>query len=138
MDLKTINLSDADIAELSQDFGPKEAMEALCLGFAMGLSECGLTPSEFEGFSKLGLVNWGEVPAEILGGYGTAAAGIIGAGALGGAYSGYARSRVEQTMNGTDNPDIVALRKKIQAYRSMSSDLKRTNALQHTGGQPVV
>lgn len=133
MNLEKLSLSREDIAELSEPFGPKHAMEALRMGFASGLSELGLLPSEFEEMLKSANFKegtLGELFNKGVEGYGNAAALVIGAGALGGAYSGYARARLDQMIAGNDDPEAVALRKKTQAYQSMIADLKRTNQLQ--------
>ena len=133
MDFPDIDLSPADIVELTGPFTPKEALDGIKLGFAMGLSDCGLIPSEVEDFLKSGVINWGDLAKMGPEAYLELSTGVIGAGALAGAYSGYARHQVEQGLNGTDDPQLSSLKKKLDAYHSMTADLKRTNAVQ----QPV-
>lgn len=57
----------------------------------------------------------------------------LGLGALGGAYSAYARQNMEHDFNDRGHPDLVALKQKIKAYRTMSDDLRRTNRVEGDG-----
>lgn len=129
LDLFQLNLTAEELAELQEPYGPKHAMLATRIGFAMGLSELGITPSEFETLVKAASFEWSRFLPEIPEAYGTAAMLATGAGALGGAYSGYARARAEQVLNGQEDPEAVALERKLKAYKSLSGDLTRTNSL---------
>lgn len=122
MDFSKIALNEIEFAELSGPFTQKHAREAALLGMARALAEQGLMPGDVEallrktGFDISGLAS---LPAQysMLG---------IGGGALLGAYSGYARHQMEQTLDGNDDPAVVALKRKIDAYKNMTTDLKRT------------
>lgn len=132
MDQSIIELDPDQVEDLNQPFGLKEAMDANRLGFAMALSESGLTPGQFEdlcataNFDSVKVAGWLE---SIANSSKALAALTIGAGAIAGGYSGYARAQADQTIEGNDDPEIVGLRKRIMAYRNMTSDLHRTNGL---------
>jgi hypothetical protein len=127
-----IALSAAETAELYAPYSVQEEMSALKLGFALALSEIGLTPSEFEQMVKvaegisLNPVNGLLSTAEGLIGLTTMAAG---GGALAGGYSGYLRHKVEKDMEGKGDPDLVSLHDKIRAYNELTRDLRRSNAV---------
>ena len=104
-------------------------MSAFKLGFAIGLSEHGITPSEFEKMAKYAEVNILGLGANLIDGL--AKATLVGgaAGTLLGGYSGYLRHRAEKAIEGKNDPDIVALQNKIRTYRQMSEDLVRTDRI---------
>lgn len=129
LDLNQLELTPEEIAELMEPYGPKQAMIATRIGFAMGLSELGLSPSEFEYIAKQASFDLARFLPQIPEAYGTAAMMAIGGAGLAGAYSGYARHRIDQMLQGNDDPDVQALRKKIDAYHNLTSDLKRTNGI---------
>ena len=124
-------LGSQEALDLDQPYSPQDAFAAFKLGMATGMSELGLTPEEFERMGKFALMNWN--PIDLFGkgleGYGTIAALLTGAGALGGAYTGYARSNIENMLDGKGDPETMALRRKIRAYQGMSADLKRNSAV---------
>jgi hypothetical protein len=124
MDLSKIALNDAQLAELNGPFTQKHAQEAVLLGMARALAENNLLPSDVEPLLKAGF-EWGSL-ASLPGQYALLG---LGTGAVLGAYSGYARHKMEQVLDGNDDPKVVALKKKIEAYRNMTADLKRTSAV---------
>lgn len=128
--MKTITLSPQEHQELQQPYSAMDALSAIKLGFALGLSEIGITPSEFEGMVKFAEFNnplgVGVGLLESLG-KATLAGGAVGT--LVGGYSGYLRHRAEKAIEGKNDPDIMALRNKIRAYDQMKKDLLRTNAV---------
>lgn len=106
-----------------------DALSAVKLGFAIGLSEIGITPSEFEEMAKLAEVN---PLGGLVGGFESLGKATLAGGAIGtlvGGYSGYLRHRAEKAIEGKNDPDIVALRNKIRAYDQMKKDLIRTTAV---------
>lgn len=132
MDLQNIHFSPEDIAELQQPYGPKQAMAAFKLGFAMGLGELGLMPGEFEksARNKTAIFDWGKV---LTGGpelYADAAALLTGVGAAAGAYTGYARANVQKELEGRGDPATVELKRKLKGYQGLMADLKRNNVVQ--------
>ena len=129
MDFSTLTFTPAEIAELQQPFNLKHAREAMVAGFCHAISEAGYTPGEVEDFLQKvanGSSNW----INTLGGFAGHAMEIgIGAGALAGAYSGYARNKIERILDGKGDPKTVALKKKLLAYQQMTDDLKRTQTI---------
>jgi hypothetical protein len=125
MDLSQIELNDAQLAELSGPFTQKHAQEAALLGMARALAENNLLPSDVEPLLHKAGFEWGSL-ASLPGQYALLG---LGTGAVLGAYSGFARHKMEQVLDGNDDPKVVALKKKIEAYRNMTADLKRTSAV---------
>lgn len=122
MDLDVISLNANELAELSGPYTPKHAQEAVLLGFARALAENGISPAAMEEFVKSGKFDLGESMMKFPGQYALLGLGV---GAVGGAYSGYARHRIEQKIDGKENPEMIALQKKIDAYRNLIGDAKR-------------
>jgi hypothetical protein len=122
MDLDRITLNESQHAELTGPFLPKHAHEAALLGFARALAENGISPSAMEDFLKTGKFDLGEAMANFPGQYALLGLGV---GAVGGAYSGYARHRLEQKIEGKENPQMIALQKKIDSYRNLIADARR-------------
>jgi len=127
----TLELTPQEALDLDQPYSPQDAFAAFKLGMATGMSELGLTPEEFERMGKFATAIWN--PIDLFGkgleGYATLATLLTGVGALGGAYSGYSRSNIENMLNGKGDPETMALRRKIRAYQGMSADLKRNSAV---------
>lgn len=103
----------------SSPYSKEDSMAALKLGFAQGMSDCGLCPGETEELIKLGL-DWSSVPMAL------ATTSVVGGSVLG-AYSGLLRHRMEKAVDGKNDPDITETNDKLRAYREMISDLRRTN-----------
>jgi len=134
MSLRTIYLTPEQVAELAAPFTPAEAKAAMMAGVANAISQAGLLPSEaeliFQKFANDKFGTWGDVAAN------TMVWLPLGAGALGGAYTAYARHKIEQDFDDRGNPELATLKKKIQTYRTMSDDLRRTNRVEG-GGQAL-
>lgn len=135
MSLRTILLTPQQVEELSQPFGPAEAKAAMLAGFAEAISSAGLLPSEADDLlqkvANTKMAGWADTVAN---------AGVwwpLGIGALGGAYTAYARHKFEQDFNDRGNPELVSLKQKIRTYRTMSDDLKRTNKVEGRDAVPT-
>lgn len=126
--MNPIKLTQQESDELSSDYSVQDELSAVKLGFAIGLSEIGITPSEFETMAKIA----DGIGAGILSGVEALAGATtmgIGAGAAIGGYSGYLRHRAEKAIEGKNDPELVALRDKIRAYNELKKDLVRTSAV---------
>jgi len=130
MDFSTLTFTPKEAAELQQPFNLKHAQEAMRAGFCHAISEAGLTPGDVENFLKQGTGSgaWSLIPDGFeLAGH-VAEIGL-GAGALAGAYTGYARNKIERILDGKGDPKTIALKKKILGYQQMTDDLQRTQAV---------
>lgn len=136
-------LSREEIVQLNGPITDADRLSAIKLGFALGLSEKGLTLGEFEKIAKV--ANAGEgagfVPGAVNGlldfiGKSTLAGAAVG-GTVG-AYSGYLRHRVAKALAGEDDPKQNELRKKLDGYHQMTKDLNRMELLQSGRPAPVV
>lgn len=131
MSLRILKLSPEEVSELQRPFSHVEAKVAMMAGFAKAISEAGYLPSEAEDFlqkfANQKLAGWADTVAN---------AGVwwpLGLGALGGAYTAYARNKFEQDFDDRGNPELVSIKKKLQTYRTMTDDLKRTNRVEGSG-----
>jgi len=127
--MNPITATPLEAKELSRPYSDEEALSAFKLGLAIGISEAGILPSDFERMLKFAEVNILGVGAGLVDGL--AKATLVGgaAGTLLGGYSGFLRHRAEKAIEGKNDPDIVALQNKIRAYKQMTSDLDRTNRI---------
>lgn len=118
------------LAAFVADSGPDIRLSSLKLGFAIGLSEIGLLPSEFESLVKQAEGGPLDFIMAIPKALGSATLYTGAAGALGGAYTGYLRHKTERAVDGKDDPETLALQNKLNAYRQMTQDLRRTDKVQ--------
>lgn len=135
MTLKTLFVTPEQAAELQAPFSVGEAKVAMMAGFAHAISQAGLLPSEADEFLS-GQIGMGKMGFD----WGSAAANLgvwmpLGLGALGGAYTAYARHDAKHDFDDRNQPELIALKQKLKTYRMMTDDLKRTNAVE--GGSPV-
>jgi hypothetical protein len=111
----------------SGPYTEEDSMASLKLGFAQGLCELGILPSEFERMFK----EAEDMP--ILGPMVNTSAKLMGLGLAGGAllggYSGLLRHRAEKAIDGKNDPDITAQQNSLKAYREMIADLRRNVAI---------
>ncbi len=140
MDFSKLALTQEQIVELNGPFTAKHAQEMTMLGFARALSEAGILPSEAQEMLKVALVkavdpqkfatlslNIGDLVGSVADAAYNYPVAMMGGGALLGAYTGYARHNAEQTIKGNENPKVLELKRKIDAYNSMTQDLQRSN-----------
>ena len=110
-----------------------ESRQAVRLGVAHAMSDCGLTPSQAEQklaefFTKR--ANPLAAIGDLIEKYGLA---WVAGGAALGAYAGRVHHKMDQTMAGTDDPQLNTLRKKTDGYHKMTADLRQTQM----AGQPL-
>ncbi len=124
-----IDLTQEQILELNGPFTHKEAREHAALGFAQALAEHHILPSSLECMLKAASLKmaFGEGAIDFL----TKGGPMLGLtlGAVGGTYAGYAHNKIDKVLEGRDDPKVVELKRKIEAYKNMSADLKRTSAI---------
>lgn len=109
---------------------PDETRDALRLGFARAFAEANVLPSAAESLLSHGKLATEIVPAGPLGwihggidlAKGTALGALVAGGAIGAA-SGHLRSQVEQKLDGTEDPEVTTLRRKIDGYKKMTAEL---------------
>lgn len=118
-----IALTQEDIQELNGPFTYKEAREHVALGFAQALAENHILPSSLETMIK----SAGGALSEAFNLFKDVNLLGLTAGAAGGAYLGYAHNKIDKLLSGKDDPKVNELKRKIEAYKSMSADLARTN-----------
>ena len=91
---------------------------------AQAISDAGLTPEEFEVLFHKFADGGGTFGGEIVSGLMKYPEIMIGGGALLGAGAGMLHHKVDQVLAGNEDPEVVALKKKIKAYKTMSGDLQ--------------
>jgi len=134
MDLSFVTFTPAEIEELNSPFSPKEAQAAVARGLSCALSDAGLMPGEVEVLlSTLTKVAGDSTGSKFLGFVEKVPELFIGAGALGGAYAGYLHAKIDKALEGNDDPQIVALKRRIKAYTNMAGDLRQSASVVPSG-----
>lgn len=120
-----IEISPEQSAELTGDLTPAEEAAAMKLGFAMALSEAGITPSQAENFLKTGaqgaVSNVVKLPFNMLS---SAAKGIplwaLLASTLGGVAVGTGAYQLKDMLSGGDeDPEVRKLRAKLNKVQDL-------------------
>ena len=137
----TLTLTNKMIEDsLQHPYGAKERAFAIKLGMAHAAASHGLEPEDMESIIKLAGV--GETAGAVAGGLASglsmqdsinflakeAPLAMIGLGIAGGIGSAHLRYNVEKELDGTDDPEMNVLRKKLEGYKRLRKDIEDERA----------